>query len=114
MQCEDCSLPLIPRGGGVLHNFQYREVHANIWGLKFHLNQYLGSVNYKIDKNSVFRVHKSEKGRIVEFGAGLQNIGLNIWGSPKTISSIFGSQQGNTGMDPPVLKVREYPPPLGL
>ena len=44
----------------------------------------------------------------MEFGAGLQNIGLNIWG-PQNISSIFGGQQGNAGMDPPVLKVREYP-----
>ena len=27
------------------------------------LNQYLGSVNYSIDKNSIFWVHKSEKGK---------------------------------------------------
>ena len=40
-----------PGGGGVLHNFQYGEVHANIWGLKFRLNQYLGSANYNMDKN---------------------------------------------------------------
>ena len=46
----------------------------------FTLNQYLGSVNYNMDKNSIFWVHKSEKGRIVEFGAGLQDIRLNIWG----------------------------------
>ena len=28
---------------------------------KFTLNQYLGSVNYKMDKNSIFGVHKSEE-----------------------------------------------------
>ena len=28
---------------------------------KFTLNQYLGSVNYNMDKNSIFWVHKSEK-----------------------------------------------------
>ena len=33
-----------PKGEGILHNFQYGEVHANIWGLKFCVNQYLGSV----------------------------------------------------------------------
>ena len=27
----------------------------------FTLNQYLGSVNYNMDKNSIFWVHKSEK-----------------------------------------------------
>ena len=46
---------------GVLLNFQYAEVHANVWGLKFFVNQYLGSVNYNKDKSSIFRVHKSEK-----------------------------------------------------
>ena len=43
------TLNLVP-GGGVLHNFQYGEVHANIWGLKFYVNQYLESVNYNVDK----------------------------------------------------------------
>ena len=38
-----------PSGGGVLHNFQYGEVHANVCGLKFYINQYLGSVNYNMD-----------------------------------------------------------------
>ena len=42
-----------------------------------------------MDKNSIFRVQKSEKGRIMEFGEGLQTIGVNIWG-PKMLSSIFG------------------------
>ena len=52
-----------------------------IFGVRnFTLNQYLGSVNYNMDKNSIFRVHKSEKGRIVEFGVSLQGIRLNIWG----------------------------------
>ena len=46
----------------------------------FTLNQYSGSVNYNMDKNSIFWVYKSEKGRIVEFGSSLQNIRLNIWG----------------------------------
>ena len=52
-----------------------------IFGVRdFTLNQYLRSVNYNMEKISVFWVHKSEKGRIVEFSAGLQNIRLNIWG----------------------------------
>ena len=47
----------------------------------FTLNQYLGSVNYNMGKNSIFRVHKPEKRekgkkrkkeRIDEFDAGLQ------------------------------------------
>ena len=33
------------------------------------LNQYLGSVNSSIDKDSIFGVHKSEEGRIVQCGA---------------------------------------------
>ena len=33
-----------------------------IFGVRnFTLNQYLGSVNYNMDKNSIFWVHKSEK-----------------------------------------------------
>ena len=33
-----------------------------IFGVRnFRLNQYLGSVNYNMDKDLVFRVHKSEK-----------------------------------------------------
>ena len=46
----------------------------------------------------------------MEFGSGFQNIELSIW-IPKTLGSIFGGQQGNSGMDPPILKVRECPPP---
>ena len=34
----------------------------------------------------------------------------SIFGVPKTSSIIFRGQQRNSGMDPPVLKVREYPP----
>ena len=45
----------------------------------FTINQYLGSMNENMDKNSIFWVHKSENGRIVEFGAGLQNIRLDVW-----------------------------------
>ena len=81
----------MPRGGGVLHNCQYGEVHANIWDLKFYVNQYLESVNYNMDKNSIFRVHKSKKGRIVEFDAGLKNIRLNIWGPQNVRLNIWGS-----------------------
>ena len=29
-------------GGGVLHNFQYGEVHANIWGPKFYVESIFG------------------------------------------------------------------------
>ena len=55
---SNSQLLLIP--GGVLHNFQYGDVHATIWGLKCYVNQYLGSVNYNMDKNSIFMVRKSE------------------------------------------------------
>ena len=34
----------------------------------------------------------------------------SIFGVPKKLSIIFRGQQKNSGMDPPVLKVREYPP----
>ena len=35
-----------------------------IFGVRnFTLNQYLGSVNYNMDKNSIFWVHKSEKSK---------------------------------------------------
>ena len=40
----------------------------------------MGFVHYNMDKNSMFWVHKSEKESIVEFGAGLQDIKLNIGG----------------------------------
>ena len=33
----------------------------------------------------------------------------SIFGVPKTLGSIFGGQQGNSGMDRPILKVRECP-----
>ena len=37
---------------------------VQIFGVrKFTLNQYLGSVNYSMDKNSIFGVHKSEERR---------------------------------------------------
>ena len=49
-----------------------------------------------MDKNSIFRVQKSEKGRIMEFGEGLQTIGVNIWG-PKMLSSIFWVQKSEKG-----------------
>ena len=49
------------------------------------------------------------KGRIVNFGAGLQYIRLNIC-FPKILDLLFRGEQRNSGMDlpPPVLKVREY------
>ena len=34
----------------------------------------------------------------------------STFGVPKTLGSMFGGQQGNTGMDLPILKVRECPP----
>ena len=65
---------------GVLQNFPYGEIHANIWGLKFYVHQYLGSVNYNMDKNSIFRVHKSEKRK-----------NRGIWcGSPKCWTQYLG------------------------
>ena len=45
----------------------------------------------------------------MEFHAGLQYLD-SIFGVPKKLSIIFRGQQRNSGMDPPVLKVREYPP----
>ena len=79
------------RPRGVFHNFQYGEVHANIWGLKFYVNQYMGSVNYNMTKIQYLGPANLKKGRIVEFGAGLQNIGLNIWGSQNVRLNIWGS-----------------------
>ena len=64
----------------------------------FTLNQYLGSMNYDMDKNSISRVHKPEKRKIVELDVGLQTFWLNIWG-PKTLDIIFRGQQRNSGMD---------------
>ena len=47
--------------GVVLPNFQYGGGSVPIFGVpKFMLNQYLGSVNYNMDKNSLFGVYKSE------------------------------------------------------
>ena len=73
----------LPGGGGVLHNFQYWEVHANIWGLKIYVNQYLGSVNYNTDKNSIFRVHKSEKRKNPGIWCGSPKYWTQYLGSPK-------------------------------
>ena len=75
-----------------------------IFGVRnFTLNQHLGSVNYNMDKNSIFWVHGSEKRK-----------NRGVWCEsprvPKTLGLIFRSQQRNRGMDPPALKVREYPP----
>ena len=66
----------------------------------FTLNQYMGSVNHNMDKKSIFWVHKSEKRRIVEFGANPKNIRPNIWGTQK-LGLIYGDQQRNSGMDAP-------------
>ena len=65
---------------GVLHNLQYG-CPCQCLRSEFYVKSILGSVNYNIDnmnKNSIFWVYKSEKVRIVEFSAGLQNIRLNI------------------------------------
>ena len=43
-----------------------------IFGVRnFTLNQYLGSVNYNMDKIHYFGSKNLGKGRIVDFGAGL-------------------------------------------
>ena len=62
-----------------------------------------------MDKNSIFKVHKSEKRRIMEFDAGLQNIGLNIWG-PHNVGLIIWGQQGNSGMNHPCIESYGLPP----
>ena len=63
-----------PRGGGYFITSNTGRSMTNIWGLKFYVHQYLGSVNYNMDKNSIFRVRKSEENR--------KNLG--IWfGSPR-------------------------------
>ena len=71
-----------PRGG-VLHNFQHGEVHANIWGLKFYVNQCLESVNYNMDKSSILRVHKSEKRKNHGIWCGSPKYWTQCLGSPK-------------------------------
>ena len=55
-----------------------------------------------------FVSHKSEKGRIVDLVQVSKILNLKF-GVPKTSGSIFRGQGRNNGMDPPVLKVREYP-----
>ena len=75
------------------------EVHANIWGLKFYVNRYLGSSKYNMDKNSIFRVHKSGRKEESWNLVGVSKLLEPIFGVPKTLSSIFGGQQGNSGMD---------------
>ena len=47
-----------PAPRGVLPHFQHGG-SVPIFGVPT-LNQYLGSVNYNMDKNSIFGVHKSE------------------------------------------------------
>ncbi len=52
---------------GALINFQYGG-SISVFGVRnLKLIQYLGPVNYNMDKNSIFGVHKSE-GRTVRFG----------------------------------------------
>ena len=82
----------------------------SIFGVQnFTLDQYLGSVNYNMNKIQYLGSKNLKKGTIMEVYAGLHNIRLNIWG-PQTLRIIFRGQQRNSGIDPPVLKVREYPP----
>ena len=51
----------VPGGGGYSITFNTGR-SLPIFGVRnFTLNQYLGSVNYNMDKNSIFCVHKSEK-----------------------------------------------------
>ena len=70
-------------------------------GRKFYVNQYLGSVNYNMDKNSISRVHKSEKKEELWDLVLESKLLDSIFWVPKTLASIFGGQQGNGGMDPP-------------
>ena len=42
MFCINLSSKVPLPGGGVLHNFQYGEVHANIWGAKFYVESIFG------------------------------------------------------------------------
>ena len=81
---EESHLNLVfnsPRG--VLPNFQYREVHVNIWGLKFYVNQYLASVYYNMDKDSISRVHKSERRKNRGIWCGSPKYWTQYLGSPK-------------------------------
>ena len=74
---KHCLSNIAPPQDGILHNFLYGGGGGSmpIFVVRnFTLHQYLGSVNYNINENSIFWVHKSEKGRIVEFYEGLQNI----------------------------------------
>ena len=55
----EASLPSAQGGYSITFN---TERSMPIFGVRnFTLNQYLGSVNYNMDKNSIFWVHKSEK-----------------------------------------------------
>ena len=62
---ETCFLLICNSPTGVLEHFQYLpmfQYSMPIFGVQnFTLDQYLGSVNYNMDKNSKFWVHKSEK-----------------------------------------------------
>ena len=87
------------------HN-AHGEVHANIWGLKFYVNQYLGSANYNMDKIQYLgytnlkegqweKIQKEESWDLVR----VSKIFDSIFGVPKTFGSIFGGQKGNIGID---------------
>ena len=53
----------LTQGGGYSITFNTGR-SMPIFGVRnFTLNQYLGSVNYNMDKNSIFWVHKSEKSK---------------------------------------------------
>ena len=55
-----------------------------IFGVQnFTLNQYLVSVNYNMDKNSIFWVHRSEERKNRGIWCGSSNITLNIWDPQK-------------------------------
>ena len=96
--------------GGLLHNFQYGEVHANIWGSEILSKSIFGVCELQPGQSSIFRVHKSGKKEESLTLVRVSKLLDSIFGVPKTLGSIFGGQQGNSGIDCPVLKVREYPP----
>ena len=63
------------------------------WVRNFTLNQCLGSVNYNMDKKSIFWVHKSEKKEESWKLVRVSKVFDSIFGVPKASGLIFRGQQ---------------------
>ena len=80
-----------------------------IFGVRnFTLNQYLGSVNYNMDRNSIFWVKNLKRARTMEFGAGF--LLERVWyPGYKILDSMLGSAKKQRHGPLSVLKAWEYP-----